>query len=1086
MMSPSFGMLAVNSSHSHRGRRAQRNSNSRQHRNHQQESRNSNSDSSASPLQETREMPQHQQLHSSSSSSQQSQPLHPTPKKSLCVANIFKYTKTEKIGLNLKLSNTMGRIYVSDIKRNSKFANTPLQIGMVVLTVNGKPCPRTVKETATIVKAIEGDLTIVACSLKDPNQQHQESNNATTNVTRAFSSMSRRRNRREEDEARRQRLSECLAPVEFVTSPSMESSSAMLVADDEGVEATLLDTSNETSRSSKKNYHDEADDGDADDDWSRGKPLLSDSEDETDWNEKPRRNVARRGSDKPRFITAESPLPKSNVARRGSGKPRYITTENSKLKSNAARRGSGKTKHIPTSTSKRSASDSFKATLAAASATASLEAAASPTARAKRAASDSYAFSKAAKQAAKQADGYESESSTFSLLSQAQQLTEAATSWLLGNDAPESTKDEMTFDGDEEFDAAYDTDFSRTKQDRSSNQQQQQQQMQKGGGPIRLFPNQQQQQQQQQQFHEYPPPSPHQYRMTPAASHQDTNGDNDQPPLPQPLLQRQSQNQPAFFMTPGAYSIQGPASLSRASSRASSNPSSGHESDDSSFLRSFYDAGDFSDFDDDTDLDVGVEEGNNAEGLLDSLLDNNSVDFEDEILNHSSTHSSVVVAAELTTDAEAQIEDRVRRSILQDTAVASVVMVEHGGSIAHGKQSPRERSYTNSRNGNKKYNPKNVKQKLFGDGKKNSMEVILAGLEAAPDDYIRKRDLLPWTVKRNATTNKWVASVQTNQKAWEEASSNHERSLEQVRSCHTFSGDTESEAYEAGLAMAPPVMHPFSDNPTCFLCKSKFAVFQRPKHCKNCGVVICSSCCCTWSSKRLPDTYRKKSKNTTGTVLVCLGCDWLATNFQQALLRGNMSKALTLYKTGNINMRTPYGPYNGGRSKKRRDEIMHPIHMAIFGGNLQLVQWLVQDRYVPLQRSVPLATQGNSSTSKRFNDSLVLRTSKGRSPLRLALAQEHTDILQYLVSSQKLNLLEEDLRADYRKVLRHLTGLLDTVPASMLAEQNQMPASVQIAHRQRSNPQGSSSHHSSSQNNLNHAASGDSIAPPGNHLLFSS
>ena len=150
-----------------------------------------------------------------------------------------------------------------------------------------------------------------------------------------------------------------------------------------------------------------------------------------------------------------------------------------------------------------------------------------------------------------------------------------------------------------------------------------------------------------------------------------------------------------------------------------------------------------------------------------------------------------------------------------------------------------------------------------------------------------------------------------------------------------------------------------------------------------------------------------------------------------------MSKALILYKTGNVNLRTCYGPYNGGRSKKRRDEIMHPIHMAIFGGNLSLVQWFVEDRFVPLQRSVPLIN-ANTTTNKRFNDSLVLRTSKGRSPLRLALAQEHTDILQYLVASQKLNLLEEDLRMDYRKVLRHLTGLLDTVPADLL-QQNQLP-----------------------------------------------
>ena len=197
MMSPSFGMLAVNSSsHSRtRSRRSQREIN----RSHT-ESRNSNSDSSSSPGLERREMPQHPQPQIST-----------TPKKSLCVANIFKYTKTEKIGLNLKLSNTMGRIYVSDIKRNSKFASTPLQIGMVVLTVNGKPCPRTVKETATLIKGIEGDLTLVACSLKDPSKStsSSSSSNSLTLDPRRY-----RRNRREEDEARRQRLNESLAPVQ--------------------------------------------------------------------------------------------------------------------------------------------------------------------------------------------------------------------------------------------------------------------------------------------------------------------------------------------------------------------------------------------------------------------------------------------------------------------------------------------------------------------------------------------------------------------------------------------------------------------------------------------------------------------------------------------------------------------------------------------------------------------------------------------------------------------------------------------------------------------------------------------------------
>jgi hypothetical protein len=579
------------------------------------------------------------------------------------------------------------------------------------------------------------------------------------------------------------------------------------------------------------------------------------------------------------------------------------------------------------------------------------------------------------------------------------------------------------------------------------------------------------------QFHEYPAP-PDNLKLPPTA------------PSPTPP------KQPGFFMTPGAYSVPGPSSFSRSSSRGSgtSKVSSAVESDDSSFLRSFYESGDFSDFESDlSDIEADLQHRGSetyVDGLLDIVLKDNEEEEENLQTRRGEDDSissgegplvprkkkqGLVVAAELTTDAEALLEDRVRRSILQDTAVASVVLTEHGGNRSLFKKSAPRRRRHHKRN--KRSKRKNVKEKFFGDGKKNSIEVILSNLELAPDDYIHKRDLLPWTVKKNATTNLWVASVQTNQKAWESNAHGEKLSLAQLRSIHTFSGRTEEEAYEAGLACSPPILQSLEESPNCFLCKSKFAILQRPKHCKNCGVVVCSTCCCSWSSKRVPETYRKnKSSNQ---VLVCMACDWLATNFQNSLLKGNMSKALALYKSGNINLRTPYGPYNTSNSpSKRRDEIMYPIHMAILGGNVALVQWLVQDRFTPLKQSDVgnfASAVRNSSSKRKLNfssDNQVLRTSKGRSPVRLALGLEHSDILKLLVSTKNMSLLEEDLRLDYRKVLRHLTVLLNIMPAALLAQTNHLPASVQVV-----------SAKSSNHGDDVPCADGDSILPPGNHLL---
>lgn len=75
----------------------------------------------------------------------------------------------------------------------------------------------------------------------------------------------------------------------------------------------------------------------------------------------------------------------------------------------------------------------------------------------------------------------------------------------------------------------------------------------------------------------------------------------------------------------------------------------------------------------------------------------------------------------------------------------------------------------------------------------------------------------------------------------------------------------------------------------------------------------------------------------------------------------------------------------------------YPIHVAVSSGNLKVVQWLCSDRYCPLR-----------STRKRgkTKEGPIL-SSKGRSPLALALMDQKLDIVRYLVADKQMSFFEE-------------------------------------------------------------------------------
>jgi hypothetical protein len=216
----------------------------------------------------------------------------------------------------------------------------------------------------------------------------------------------------------------------------------------------------------------------------------------------------------------------------------------------------------------------------------------------------------------------------------------------------------------------------------------------------------------------------------------------------------------------------------------------------------------------------------------------------------------VVVSAELVDDMEAKIEEAVRRRLLKEAVTADVV-------TDHDQFQPRVLNPVQEarRVADLKeiHKPKGVKEKLFGDSRHD--------VDVASGDSIRKRDYLQWQVQRSPTSNQWVASLLTNQKAMEEGDS-----IKMELSRINFSAQSQQEAYETGLSNAKPLMQKPEDSPICCVCKAKFAMFRRPTNCRNCGACVCSSCVTIWPSKMLPETFlTKKDKSTvTGKLLLCL------------------------------------------------------------------------------------------------------------------------------------------------------------------------------------------------------------------------
>jgi FYVE zinc finger len=211
-------------------------------------------------------------------------------------------------------------------------------------------------------------------------------------------------------------------------------------------------------------------------------------------------------------------------------------------------------------------------------------------------------------------------------------------------------------------------------------------------------------------------------------------------------------------------------------------------------------------------------------------------------------------------------------------------------------------------------------------------------------------------------------------------------------------------------------MHPFSENPTCHICDTRFAVFRRACHCRNCGVCVCRrECTVQWPSKMIPETYNHKKE---AFVNICKTCDWLCHSFRLALLEGDFDKVVALHSTGNVNVNSPFGNVKG--------ELFYPVHCAVLGGNLLLLKWLVDEHCCPIK-----SVRVSGKTSVTSGTYIPIVTSKGRSLLGIAMETCNVPIMRYLVVDKGTSVAgEKDITTSM--LTESLTAVLYRLPADVV------------------------------------------------------
>lgn len=114
--------------------------------------------------------------------------------------------------------------------------------------------------------------------------------------------------------------------------------------------------------------------------------------------------------------------------------------------------------------------------------------------------------------------------------------------------------------------------------------------------------------------------------------------------------------------------------------------------------------------------------------------------------------------------------------------------------------------------------------------------------------------------------------------------------------------------------------------------------------------------------------------------------------------------------------------------------LWHPVHIAVLGGNLKLVKWLVKERYCPL------TVQGKTNRGKKSMETPIL-TNKGRSPLSIAMLHQKMDLVRFLVAEAGVSLFtEKDVTKNL--ALANFTTVLRMLPDSFFDGKLVKPTAV--------------------------------------------
>jgi hypothetical protein len=107
-------------------------------------------------------------------------------------------------------------------------------------------------------------------------------------------------------------------------------------------------------------------------------------------------------------------------------------------------------------------------------------------------------------------------------------------------------------------------------------------------------------------------------------------------------------------------------------------------------------------------------------------------------------------------------------------------------------------------------------------------------------------------------------------------------------------------------SMVPPIWANKDECKECNLCSTRFSMFNKGHHCRNCGFIVCLTCSDKiWPSTMLPQTYHNEEK----MVRVCHSCHYLNEMFIESLRDGDELLVKAIYASGNVNIYNPLTVY---------------------------------------------------------------------------------------------------------------------------------------------------------------------------------